>query len=97
MAKAVLLFEDREVMADGSIVQMKIWDLPEPLPPSEHRFKYSLFFGRPGERLIGFDNERGKGDHQHIEGIESPYVFRGPAQLIEDFKAAVRAVAGVKL
>jgi hypothetical protein len=27
-------------------------------------FKYSLFYGRPGEVLVLFDNERGKGDHK---------------------------------
>ena len=97
MARAILLFEDREILVGGFIVQMKIWQVPDPVPPSEHRFKYSLFFGLPGERIVGFDNERGKGDHVHVRETERPYLFRGPAQLIEDFKAAVRSVEGVRL
>ena len=61
------------------------------MPPSTHEFKYSLFYGRPGEVVVLFDNERGKGDHKHIAGIETAYSFASPERLIEDFKAAVRA------
>jgi|GEM_PF-2865534 len=53
MPQATFLFEDREVMADGSIIQMRIWRVPKPVPPSEHRFKYSLFFGYPGNGSCG--------------------------------------------
>jgi Family of unknown function (DUF6516) len=90
MAAAELVFEDREVLADGSIIQMRIWRVPAPVPPSSHRFKYSLFYGWPGKRVVLFDNERGKGDHKHIREVETPYPFEGPDKLIEDFKAAVR-------
>ena len=92
MLKAVLIFEDREVLADASIMEMRIWRVPRPVPPSTHQYKYSLFFGYPGERVVGFDNERGKGDHKHIRSVESPYIFRGPRQLIEDFRAAIQAI-----
>ncbi len=50
------------------------------------------FVGRPGERLVLFDNERGKGDHKHIREAESPYDFENIETLTEDFIAAVRAV-----
>ena len=92
MLKAVLIFEDREVLADASIMEMRIWRVSQPVPPSTHQYKYSLFFGYPGERVVGFDNERGKGDHKHIRSVESPYIFRGPRQLIEDFRAAIQAI-----
>lgn len=88
--KATLIFEDREVLADGSIIEMRIWRVSSPVPPSRHRLKYSLFYGRPGERVVLFDNERGKGDHKHVCGVESAYRFAGPEKLIEDFKIAVR-------
>lgn len=91
---ATLLLSQKEVFADGAIVQMTIWRLPVPLPPSVHPFKYSLFFGYPGHRLVGFDNERGKGDHWHGEGEETIYVFTTVEQLIADFNAEVRAVGG---
>jgi hypothetical protein len=32
-----------------------------------------LFDGRPGIREVGYDNERGKGDHRHFEGTEKAY------------------------
>ncbi|MEI8297916.1 MAG: DUF6516 family protein [Pseudomonadota bacterium] len=54
---------------------MKIWEVPESVPGSWHRLKYSLFYGRSGQRLVGYDNERSKGDHRHIEDREGPYLF----------------------
>ena len=41
--------------------------------------------------MVGFDNERGKGDHCHLDGVESPYNFTTVEQLVEDFIAAVDA------
>jgi hypothetical protein len=71
--------------------------VPEPVPPTTHGYKYSLFYGRPGQRLVGFDNERGKGDHKHVLGIEAPYVFRSIAQLLQDFRAEVETVKGTTI
>jgi len=34
---------------------------------------------------VGYDNERGKGDHKHIGGQEQAYVFQSVDQLLEDF------------
>jgi len=56
--------------------------------------KYSLFYGRPGERLVGYDNERGWGDHRHLAGKEEPYSFSTPEQFIADFLADVRRLRG---
>jgi len=42
-----------------------------------------------GVRIVGFDNERGKGDHCHIDGKELPYAFTSVDQLLEDFIATV--------
>jgi hypothetical protein len=36
-------------------------------PPCGHPFKYRLVLIVEGRRAIGFDNERGKGDHRHVE------------------------------
>ncbi len=44
--------------------------------------------------LVGYDNERGKGDHRHVQGKEGTYAFGPPEQLIEDFLADVRRVRG---
>ena len=75
--KARLAFHDKQVLPDGSIVEMKIWELSESIPGSKHRVKYSLFYGRSGRRLVGYDNEQSKGDHRHIAGREETYLFEG--------------------
>ena len=89
--KAERLLYRREAAEDGAVLELRLWRLPQPVPPSTHLFKYALFYGRPGMRLVLFDNERGKGDHKHIREVETPYVFTTPEALIADFLAAVRA------
>ena len=64
---------------------MGIWEVPEPLPPSEHRFKYRLVYVVDGKRLVGYDNERGKGDHRHLRNAEKRYVFVDVPTLLRDF------------
>ena len=43
------------------------------------------------ERVVGYDNERGKGDHKHIGALERPYPFSDVATLMNDFLADVEA------
>ena len=92
--KAELLFHQRIDYADGGILEMTIWRVPAPVPPAKHELKYSLFYGRPSLREVGYDNERGKGDHRHFQGVETPYVFRDVEQLMVDFWSDVRALRG---
>ncbi|WP_425515594.1 toxin-antitoxin system TumE family protein [Methylomonas paludis] len=40
--------------------------------------------------MVGYDNERGKGDHKHIGNDEFPYEFIDVATLIEDFREIYR-------
>lgn len=47
--KATLLARTKEVRDDGAIVEVVIWELPEPLPPSAHFFKYRLYFASPAK------------------------------------------------
>ena len=83
--KATLLFEDRTVYPDGAILEMRIWRLPESDGERPHGLKYSLFYGRAGQRIIGYDNERGKGDHRRYRDREEPYAFSTPEQMVADF------------
>ena len=88
MGKATLIFRDKQIdPGDGSITEMVLWQTDEPVPGCKHRFKYRLFYGYPDRPLVRYDNERGKGDHRHLQGLEEPYGFRGEKQLIEDFLA----------
>lgn len=45
-------------------------------------------------REVGYDNERGKGDHCHFRGVETEYHFTSVEQLMIDFWSDVRAVRG---
>jgi hypothetical protein len=74
--KAVLLARTKEIRDDGSIVEILVWELPEPLPPSTHRYKYRLYYGAAGVSRVRYDNGRGKGDHRHIDETESKYPLR---------------------
>jgi hypothetical protein len=94
--KAELLFRQRIDYEDGAIVEMVLWRVPSAVPPSTHGLKYSLFYGRPGVREVGYDNERGKGDHRHVRGVETNYVFTTVEQLIADFWADVRSLRGTE-
>ena len=87
--KAALITDFKSVAEDGSLIQMVIWQVPQPVPPTDHGFKYRLVYVVDGLRVVGFDNERGKGDHSHLDGREHPYRFAGVDQLIEDFIAEV--------
>ena len=90
--KARLLAKTKEVRDDGTIIEIVIWVVPKPVLPCNHSFKYSLFFGRPGVRLVGYDNEQGKGDHRHLNGIETAYYFKTLEQLLADFENDILAM-----
>lgn len=87
--KATLLARSKEVRDDGSIVEVVVWEVPEPLHPCVHRYKYRLFYGLPGSERVRYDNERGKGDHRHVAGNEAPYSFTSIDQLLDDFERDV--------
>lgn len=84
--KAIALARSKEVRDDGTIAEVVVWELQEPLQPCKHRFKYRLFYGRPGEERVRYDNERGKGDHRHFSGVETVYEFVSLDRLLDDFE-----------
>jgi uncharacterized protein DUF6516 len=71
--RARLLYGNRKRLASGAIVDEVIWKLPQPEPGRPHGYKYRLAYVRDGRRLIGYDNERGKGDHRHYSEHEEEY------------------------
>ena len=88
---ARLISRFKDVTPDGAIIEWVVWRVPQPVPPTGHGFKYRAVYIVDGQRVVGFDNERGKGDHCHLDGQELPYEFRGVEQLVEDFIAAVES------
>ena len=95
--KAERVIRERIVFGDGAILEMKVWRVPVQVPGSRHMLKYSLFYGRPGERLIGYDNERGKGDHRHYGEREEAYSFVSIEQMLLDFQADVERLRGERI
>ncbi|MEJ2632447.1 MAG: DUF6516 family protein [Acidihalobacter sp.] len=88
--EAEKIIETKTVAPDASsLIQMVVWRVPEPVSPCTHAFKYRLVYVVHGRRVVGFDNERGKGDHCHIDGEERPYTFTDIERLTEDFIAEV--------
>jgi hypothetical protein len=83
--KAKIFINHKVILNDGTIIQAVVWELPDPLPGSTHRYKYRFFFGKAGHSLVWYDNERGKGDHRHIADGEEPYAFTDLATLYADF------------
>ncbi len=83
--KAELLQRDRLDFDDGAVLEMVIWKVPQPVPGSNHSYKYRLFYGYSGKRVVGYDNERPKGDHRHRDGKEEPYKFVDVEMLVRDF------------
>jgi len=88
--RAILIDQSKRVLPDGSIIERMIWQVPTPVPPTTHGFKYRLVYIRDGMRVVGFDNERGKGDHMHLDGQEYPYAFQTVRQLIADFTREIK-------
>jgi Family of unknown function (DUF6516) len=88
--KATLLARAKELREDGSIVEVVIWALVKPVPPCNHSFKYRLYYGLGGEDRVRYDNERGKGDHRHLNGVESSYEFVSVDRLLDDFERDVQ-------
>jgi len=86
---AELIFRDRTTYNGGYIQEMVIWKTPVPVVGSKHHYKYSLFYGKAGERIIGYDNERPKGDHRHYRLNEEDYTFTSVKKLIDDFLSDV--------
>lgn len=87
--RAVALLRRRVVVATDAFVEVVVWRVPEPVPPSVHPFKYRLAYVVRGECVIRYDNERGKGDHRHTEAGEEPYSFSTPDRLMADFEAEI--------
>ena len=91
MAQAQLLLKTRNAHGLG-FVEMTVWQVPKPVPPSEHPFKYSLVFIRDNQRVVGYDNDRGKGDHKHLGPLEVKYTFVDIETLVADFLRDVEAL-----
>lgn len=90
--KASLVYQFKQAYGKGRIEGV-VWQVPTPVPPTEHGYKYRLVYVVAGVRLVGYDNERGKGDHRHLKSQEMPYRFVDVPTLISDFIKDVETVS----
>lgn len=83
--KAVVMIDERHVIAEDAFVEIIVWRVPQPVRRSAHELKYRLALVVVGECVLRYDNEAGKGDHRHLGLIEAPYRFRSYEELLSDF------------
>lgn len=88
--KAIPLIRRRVILDLDAFAEVAVWRVPEPVPPSEHQFKYRLAYVVGGECVLRYDNERGKGDYRHFGEQELDYAFSTPEQLMLDFNADIK-------
>jgi Family of unknown function (DUF6516) len=89
--QARLIAKAKEVRDDGAIVEIVIWEVPVPVLPCTHSYKYRLYYGALGLCRVRYDNERGKGDHRHWGDMEEAYRFTTVGQLLVDFERDINA------
>lgn len=83
--KARELINRRVPVAEQAFVELVLWEILDPLPGSQHRYKYRLAFVVAGMCVLRYDNEAGKGDHRHVKGKELKYRFVSVDKLVADF------------
>jgi hypothetical protein len=83
--RAQILLDERIKQNDGSFAELRVVLVPEAVRGSAHTFKYSLSLVVDGKCVLRFDNEAGKGDHYHREGVELPYRFTTMPALLNEF------------
>ena len=94
--KAKLVVQEKAVFPDGSFIEMVAWQVLHPVTPSRHLYKYRLVYIENGERILGYDNERGKGDHRHAKSMETPISFTSLEALSAQFLAEVAKLRGLE-
>ena len=97
MPKATLHHHSKLTYPDGAVREMILWQLPKSSADRPHGLKYRLYYGlADGTCLVRYDNESGKGDHQHYRGREQPYQFLSVELLVRDFLADIAKLRKAK-
>jgi hypothetical protein len=82
--RAKLIYNVKKYHADGSFQEIRIWQVLKG-KDKPHGLKYSFAYVANGERVVGYDNAEGKGDHKHYMGKEYPYKYLDLERLWKDF------------
>ena len=89
--KARLVFAKREVYADGSLTEIRIWQVRKSAAfPSGVKYAF-YFIGPPPERevIVGYDNHHGKGHHRHAGQVEEPTLVVSASSVLRQFRREV--------
>jgi hypothetical protein len=89
--RARLVFHKKEVYPDGSLTEIRIWQVNKQsaFPTG---VKYAFYFvGPPPERevIIGYDNHHRKGHHRHVGEKETPITAPSVSVLLQRFRQEV--------
>ncbi len=89
--KATLLTRARVAYSETAFAEVVVWQLPRPMPGSNHLYKYRMALVVHGVCVLRYDNEAGKGDHRHLGRIETRYRFTSIDKLFKDFERDTRS------
>lgn len=89
------IFIHRQVLAEGDIIDMKIFRVPKTATNPEG-VSYSVAYIKEGKRLVGYDNNEGHGrdlfHHKHVKERIIAYAFIDEWKLIEDFMEDIEKI-----
>ena len=82
--RAEQLFYRKEIHKDESVTEIKLWGVPVSF---QYPFgvRYSFYWVKGQEILVGYDNHFPKGPHRHYGDLELKYEFVSVEKLFEDF------------
>ncbi len=89
---AKLRFYEKRVEEGGSIIEMKIWEVPKS-EGNPDGVRYSLYWVKGEKVLVGYDNHHPKGHHRHYGEKQEPYGFNTIEDLIRDFLEDQRRIS----
>ena len=82
------LIHNKYIISKREIVEVKVWRV-EKSQEFPEGLKYSFAYIKDGKRVLGYDNERGKGHHKHYKGKEEKIEFKDIYTLQEKFEKEV--------
>jgi len=86
-----LIFYGKHKTIEGDIIEGIIWkvDKNKDFPSG---VKYRLVYIHKEVRILGYDNEKTKGDHKHYFDKQYQYEFASPEKLKEDFLSDIAKI-----
>ena len=90
---ARLVIHEKWVTNEGDLVEIKVWNV-EKSASFPDGVKYSMAFIHDAERVFGYDNERGKGHHEHRFGLEKKMEYVDLGHLLMKFEKSIDEISG---